>query len=330
MDYAIMGRTGVRVSSLAFGTMSFGREADRETSAALYRRCREVGINLFDCADVYAKGESERILGELVAGERDELVLATKAYFPTGDGPNHRGASRYHLVRAVEASLRRLNTDRIDLLYVHKWDDSAAVDETMRALDHLVDQGKVLYLGASNFAAWQVMKALGVAERRGLAPLVALQPMYNLVKRQAEVELLPMAWSEDLAVFPYSPLGGGLLSGKYRRSDRPEAGRLQWDNMYQLRYGDDLNFEVAERFAELARERDLHPATLAVAWVRAHPSVTAPLLGARSLEQLEPLLAAADLELDEDTYDAVGALAPRPPPATDRSEERTGVEYAKT
>ena len=324
-----MGRTGVRVSNLAFGTMSFGREADRETSATLYRRCREAGINLFDCADVYAKGESERILGELVAGERDELVLATKAYFPTGDGPNHRGASRYHLVRAVEASLRRLNTDRIDLLYVHKWDDSAAIDETMRALDDLVHQGKVLYLGASNFAAWQVMKALGVAERRGLAPLVALQPMYNLVKRQAEVELLPMAWSEDLAVFPYSPLGGGLLSGKYRRSDRPEGGRLRWDNMYQLRYGDDLNFEVAERFTELARARDLHPATLAVAWVRAHPSVTAPLLGARSLDQLEPLLAAADLELDEDTYDAVGALAPRPPPATDRSEERAGVEYLK-
>lgn len=324
-----MGRTGVRVSSLAFGTMSFGREADRDMSARLYRRCREAGVNMFDCADVYAKGESERILGELVASERDDVVLATKAYFPTGDGPNHRGASRYHLVRAVEASLARLGTDRIDLLYVHKWDDSTAVEETMRALDDLVRQGKVLYLGASNFAAWQVMKAQGVASCDGLSPFTALQPMYNLVKRQAEVELLPMAWSEDLAVFPYSPLGGGLLSGKYRRSDRPESGRLHWDNMYQLRYGDDLNYDVAERFTELARSRDLHPATLAVAWVRAHPSVTAPLLGARNLEQLEPLLAAAELELDEDTYDAIGALAPRPPPATDRSEERLGVEYAK-
>jgi len=329
MDYRLMGRTGVRVSSLAFGTMSFGREADRATAAQLYRRCREAGINMFDCADVYAKGESERILGELVAAERDDVVVATKAYFPTGDGPNQRGASRYHIVRAVEASLARLGTDRIDLLYVHKWDESAAIDETMRALDDLVRQGKVLYLGASNFAAWQVMKAQGVAERSASAPLVALQPMYNLVKRQAEVELLPMAWSEDLAVFPYSPLGGGLLSGKYRGGERPETGRLQWDGMYRVRYGEDGNYAIAERFLDVARTRGLHPATLAVAWVRAHPSVTAPLLGARGLEQLEPLLQGAEVELDEDTYDAVSALSPRPPPPTDRSEEQDGLEYAK-
>lgn len=329
MEYTLMGRTGVRVSTLAFGTMSFGREADAEESARLYRRCRQAGINLFDCADVYAQGESERILGQLVAAERDDVVLATKAYFPTGEGPNHRGASRLHIVRAVEASLRRLGTDRIDILYVHKWDDSAAIDETMRALDDLVRQGKALYLGVSNFAAWQVMKAQGVAGRGGSAPLVAIQPMYNLVKRQAEVELLPMAWSEDLAVFPYSPLGGGLLSGKYRPDLRPESGRLERDGMYRARYGDDANYQAAARFTELARARDLHPATLAVAWVRAHPSVTAPLLGARNVEQLEPLLAAADLELDEDTYDAVSALTARPPPATDRSEEQAGIEYMK-
>ncbi len=329
MEYRLLGRTGLRVSSLAYGTMSFGRESDEATSADIYRRCRAAGVNMFDCADVYAGGESEKILGRLIKEDRNQIILATKVHFPTGPGPNDRGSSRYHLIHGVEASLRRLDTDRIDLLYVHKYDDSTDVEETVRALDHLVAQGKVLYLGASNFAAWQTMKMQAVARQLGIGGLSAIQPMYNLVKRQAEVEILPMAWSEDLAVFPYSPLAGGLLSGKYRGGVRPEQGRLTWDQMYRTRYGDEVYYAAMERFGALAEQLGYHPATLAVAWVRAHPSVTAPLLGARSLDQLEPLLAAAEVELDEDTYEAIAQLSPTPPPATDRSEEASGIEYLR-
>jgi aryl-alcohol dehydrogenase-like predicted oxidoreductase len=327
MEYRFVGKTGVRVSRLGFGTMSFGGDADEPTSAQLFARCRDAGINLFDCANVYNAGRAEEILGKLVQSCRDEVVLTTKAYFPTGDGPNARGASRYHLVRSVEASLRRLGTDRIDLFFLHRFDDQTDLEETLRAVEHLVRSGKILYPAASNFAAWQVARALGIAERLGWSPLVAIQPMYNLVKRQAEVELLPMAEAERLAVFPYSPLGGGLLSGKFSATARPETARLVKNPMYATRYGEPSNFEVAERFTQFAKERGLHPVSLAIAWVSSHPGVTAPLLGARNLEQLEPALAAAELTLDATTRNAVSALSPTPAPATDRNEEATQANY---
>ncbi|MAQ13197.1 MAG: aldo/keto reductase [Sandaracinus sp.] len=326
-ETTFLGRTGVRVSRLAMGTMSFGGDADEGTASAMFHRCREAGINVFDCADVYERGRSEVILGKLVASERDEIVLASKAYFPTGSGPNARGTSRYHLVRAVEASLTRLGTDRLDLFYLHRWDDDAAIDETLRAVEDLVRSGKVLYPAASNFAAWQAMKALGIQRAAGMQPLVAIQPMYNLSKRQAEVEILPMAASEGLAVFPYSPLGGGLLTGKYGESRRPETGRLLDNAMYATRYEDDAHYRVAERFTALANERGIHPVSLAVAWVAAHPAVTAPLLGARNLEQLEPALGALAVPMDDELYQAVSALSAAPPPATDRNEEAGANEY---
>ena len=327
MEHTWLGRTGVRISRLAMGTMSFGGDADEDTSAALYGAARDAGINLFDCADVYAGGRSEEILGRLVAGHRDDVVLATKAYFPTGSGPNDRGSSRFHLVRAVEASLRRLGTDRIDVFFLHRWDDATAPEETLRAVEDLVRQGKVLYPAASNFSAWQTMKALGLAERRGWQPLVALQPMYNLAKRTAEIELLPMAQSEGLAVLPYSPLGGGLLSGKYGAGKRPDAGRIVDNQMYGTRYGADANYELASRFAALAGELGVHPVSLAVSWVAAHPAVTAPLLGARNLEQLAPALAALDVPMDAELYARIAALSPAPPPATDRNEETSAHNY---
>lgn len=327
MQFGFLGRTGVRVSRVAFGTMSFGGDADEATSAQMFGACRDAGVNLFDCADVYAEGASERILGKLVAPCRDEIVLATKAYFPTSAGPNARGSSRYHLTRAVEASLERLATDRVDLFFLHRFDDATCLESTLRALDDLVRQGKVLYPAVSNFAAWQAQKALGVGALHGLDPLVAIQPMYNLVKRQAEVELLPMARSEGLAVFPYSPLAGGLLTGKYGRSRRPEVGRIVDNAMYATRYGDPAVFATAEAFADLAEEAGVHPVTLAIAWVGAHPAVTAPLLGARTMGQLAPALAAAELELDDELYDAITALSPTPPPATDRNEEKSSHSY---
>lgn len=327
MEFGFLGRTGVRVSRLALGTMSFGGDADESTSAELFGACRDAGVNVFDCADVYAGGASERILGKLVAPCRDDVVLTTKAYFPTSDDPNGRGSSRYHLVRAVEASLKRLGTDRIDVFFLHRFDDATCLESTLRAVDDLVRQGKVLYPAISNFAAWQAQKALGVAALHGLDPVVAIQPMYNLLKRQAEVELLPMAASEGLAVFPYSPLAGGLLTGKYGRSRRPAAGRIVDNAMYATRYGDPAGFASAEAFTELTEERGLHPVSLAIAWVGAHPAVTAPLLGARSMEQLAPALAAAELTIDSELYDAISALSAAPPPATDRNEERSANNY---
>lgn len=328
MGYVLLGRTGIRIAPLAFGTMTFGGDADRDTAKALYGRCRDAGINCFDTADMYSAGASEEILGELVAHERDQIVLATKAYFPTGPGPNDRGSSRYHLQRAVEASLRRLGTDRIDVFFLHRMDDDTALDETLRAVEDLVRAGKILHPAVSNFAAWQTMKALGLQALHGWSPLVAIQPMYSLVKRQAEVELLPMAVSEGLAALPYSPLGGGLLTGKYGRTARPSAGRLVENPMYAARY--DGTFEVAERFVAFARELGVHPVTLAVAWVASHPAVTAPLLGARSVEQLEPALAALSFSMDAALREEIGRLAPKPPPATDRTEEGSPVQLGKT
>lgn len=329
MEVRFLGGTGVRVSRLALGCMSFGGDADEATSAAMFAHARAAGVTLFDTADVYSDGRSEEILGRLVraAGCRDQVVLATKAYFPTGADANARGSSRYHLVRAVEASLRRLDTDRIDLFYLHRWDDATRPEETLRAVDDLVRAGKVLYPACSNFAAWQVAHALGLAARAGWAPLVAVQPMYNLVKRQAEVELLPMAQALGVGVIPYSPLGGGLLTGKYGSAHRPASGRLVDNAMYRTRYGDPRVLDAADAVVALAGELGMAPATLAVAWVASHPAVTSVLLGARSIEQLDASLAAADVRLDDATRARVSALTPEPPPATDRNEERTEHNY---
>lgn len=321
------GTTGMTISGLGLGTMSFGGDADPVASRALFDAARDAGITFFDCADVYAGGRSESLLGEFIADCRDEVVIASKAYFPTGDGPNDRGSSRYHLVRAVEASLRRLGTDRIDVFYLHRHDDTTPLEETLRAVEQLVQQGKVLYPAVSNFAAWQTAQAVGIAERKGWSPVAGVQPMYNLFKRTAEIEILPMAAALGLAVTPYSPLGGGLLTGKYGRERRPEAGRIVDNPMYTERYGDPRAFALAESFAALAAEHGVHPVTLAVAWVAAHPAVTAPLVGGRHVEQLQPALDAASFEMDETLYAAVSALSETPPPATDRNEEAGTHHY---
>jgi aryl-alcohol dehydrogenase-like predicted oxidoreductase len=327
MDYVWLGKTGVKVSKLGFGTMLFGTDADEHASAALYAKARDGGINLFDCADVYANGRSEEILGRFVAPHRNEIVLTSKAYFPTSNDPNARGTSRYHLVRAVEASLRRLATDRLDVFFLHRWDDATDLDETLRGVEDLVSSGKVIYPAVSNFSAWQTVKALERARARGYAPLVAIQPMYNLLKRTAEIELLPMAHAESVAVFPYSPAAGGLLSGKYGRDRRPASGRVVDNPMYTTRYGERSNFEIAEAFCHRADSLGVHPLTLAIAWVASHPAVTAPLLGARHPEQLDPALAAIDFRMTPELRAEISALSPAPPPATDRSEEATAFNY---
>ena len=318
MDYRALGRSGVQVSQLCFGTMSFGGDADEAASAAMYRACRDAGINFFDSADQYSKGRSEEILGKLMRGERDELVIATKCFNPTGEDRNAKGSSRRHVSRAVEASLKRLGTDRVELLYLHHFDARTPIDEQMRALEDLVRAGKVLYPALSNYAAWQTQLALGVQERAGWARLQAIQPMYSLVKRQAEVELLPMASANGLSVFPYSPAGGGLLSGKYAQN---QTGRLTTNKMYEKRYGEAWAHETAARFSAFCREKNVHPMSMAVAWVGAHPAVTAPIIGARSVEQLRASLDSVKVQMTPELRAEIAQLSRTPPPATDRLEE---------
>ncbi len=321
MEYRILGKTGVKVSQLCFGTMSFGDIADEAESARMFNRCRDLGINFFDCANTYAGGRSEEILGKLMAGSRDDLVITTKVVSPVNDGINSRGASRRHIQMQVENSLKRLNTDRIDVYFLHHFDPAAPIEATLNALDDLVKAGKILYPAVSNWAAWQITKALGISARDGLARIECIQPMYNLVKRQAEVEILPMAQAESVGVIPYSPLGGGLLTGKYV-NETPAQGRLLSNKNYAVRYGEDLYHEIAANFATYAREKGYHPATLAVAWVMAHPAITAPIVGARNLEQLEASLAALDVPMTPEWRDEISALSYEPPPAHDRLEEQ--------
>ena len=232
MKYTSLGRTGVRVSELCFGAMSFGGDADEQESGRMFAACRDAGINFFDCADIYSGGAAETILGRLMKGGRDELVITSKVFNRMGGDINSGGGNRRHIMRAVEASLQRLGTDRLDVYFMHRWDPVVPLEETLRALEQLVAGGKVLYLGASNYAAWQVARGLGISENNGWPRFDVIQPMYSLVKRQVESEILPLARAENIGVISYSPLGGGLLTGKYTAQNRPEAGRLVANREY--------------------------------------------------------------------------------------------------
>ena len=322
MEYKLLGQTGVKVSTLCYGTMSFGGDADENTSAAMFNRCREVGINFFDSANVYSAGRSEEILGKLIADCRDEVIITSKVFGQMGTNLNARGASRRNIHQAVDASLKRLNTDYIDVYFLHHFDPDLPLEQTLRALDDLVQAGKILYPAASNYAAWQVAQALGISAREGWARFEVIQPMYNLVKRQAEVEILPMAQAFNLGVIPYSPLGAGLLTGKYGTALRPDSGRLTDNQMYQKRYGEDSYYDVAERFANFAQERGYDPVSLAVAWAASHAAVTAPIIGARNLEQLEGSLKSLEIDMTPELRAEISALSPEPPPATDRREDQ--------
>jgi aryl-alcohol dehydrogenase-like predicted oxidoreductase len=319
MQYKLLGRTGVLVSELCFGTMSFGDEADEREAAAMFQACRDAGVNFFDCANNYGGGQAETILGKLIAGCRNDLVITSKVSQRVGKDVNALGATRRHILQAVEDSLGRLGTDRIDLYFVHHFDPYTPMDETLRALDDLVRQGKVVYLGVSNWAAWQIAKALGISENRGLARFECIEPMYNLVKRQAEVEILPLAAAEQLGVIVYSPLAAGLLTGKYAHG--AASGRLVDKKQYSRRYSDPQYYETAARFAAFAREIGEDPVRLVLGWVKAHPAVTAPIIGARNVAQLRDSLAAADFTLSPELRDAISRLSPAPARATDRLEE---------
>jgi aryl-alcohol dehydrogenase-like predicted oxidoreductase len=323
MKTKLLGRTGVTVSELCFGTMSFGGDADEATSAAMYKNVRDAGINFFDTADEYSKGKSEEILGRLIKGHRDELVIATKCNSQQGPDVNARGTSRRHVVRAVDASLKRLGTDRLDILFLHRYDALTPVEESMRALEDVVRAGKVIYPAVSNWSAWQTQRGLDIQERSNWARLQVIQPMYSLVKRQAEVEILPMAEANGIGVIPYSPAAAGLLSGKYLgQAPKDQGGRLKTNKMYEARYSDAWMFEVAEEYVAFCKERGLHPVSTAIAWVGAHPAVTAPIIGARNTDQLKDSLDAIKIDMTPSLRQEIADLSRTPPPATDRLEEQ--------
>ena len=326
MKYKFLGNTGIQVSTLCMGTMTFGREADKAASKAMFTRCRDAGINFFDCANVYSKGQAEIILGELIADCRDELVVTSKFGDRVGSDLNTGGGSRQNLMISLEASLKRLNTNYIDVYFLHHFDKHTPLEETLRALHDVVAQGKVRCIGVSNFAAWLIAKSIGICALNRLTPIHCVQSMYNLIKRQAEVEILPLVESENLAMISYNPLAAGILSGKYGQDRSAAQGRLTNDDMYQKRYHDQWIYDAAVNFAQYSRDNGYHPVSLAVAWVGHHPAVTAPIIGARSVEQLEDSLRSVDIEISPDLYDAICQLTPTPPPATDRSEIQLGYE----
>ncbi|WPY94110.1 aldo/keto reductase [Limimaricola variabilis] len=308
MQYRRLGRTGLLVSELALGTMIFGEEGGRGTDAAIAGRMidryLDAGGNHVDIANVYAGGRSEEIVGEAVRGRREELVLATKLRWPMGQGPNEVGLSRHHVMNSVEASLRRIGTDRIDLLYMHGFDPYTPLEETLRAFDDLVSAGKVRYLGVSNFAAWQAMKAQGIAERMGFTPLIAAQYQYSLVERDIEDEFLGLFASEGIGLVPWGPLGGGFLSGKYKAGDRPtEGGRIAdtpdgYEESWHRR-ATDRNWATLAELEKVAQAHGATPSQVALAWLLGRPTVASVILGARTPEQLEDNLGAAELQLSE-------------------------------
>ncbi len=320
MKFKPLGRTGVQVSELCFGTMSFGGDADEAGSAVMYKACRDAGINFYDCADQYNKGKAEEILGRLMKGHREDLVITTKCYNQSGDDINARGTSRRHATRAVEASLKRLQTDRVDVFFLHQYDALTPLEESVRALEEIVRSGKAVYAALSNWSAWQTQRAVDLQERNGWARVQVIQPMYNLVKRQAEVEVLPMAAANGIGVIPYSPAAAGLLSGKYSGE---ASGRIKTNKQYTARYGEPWVFEVADKFVAFCKARGLHPVSAAVAWTGAHPAVTAPIIGARNVEQLRASLDSVKIDMNKALRDEISALSRTPPPATDRLEELT-------
>lgn len=297
--------------SLAFGTMQFGARADEAASRAMFDACIATGITHFDTAWGYAGGASETLLGRFAAPLRESLFIATKVGFQGGGG-------RANLTAQFDESRKRLGMDNVDLLYLHRFHADSPLEETLETFAEFQRRGWIGQIGLSNFASWQVMKAQAVAASLGTR-IDAMQPMYNLVKRQAEVEILPMAADQGIRIYSYSPLGGGLLSGKYAAG---ETGRLHWDTAYTARYAPHEMHATAAALAHLAAEWGMHPATLAVAFVKSHPLHPTPLISARDAEQLAPSLAAFDLILTADQYAQIAALSPTPPPATDRLEEK--------
>jgi 1-deoxyxylulose-5-phosphate synthase len=311
MEHVRLGRSGLQVSRLCLGTMTFGLQSDEATGVAIMDEAAAAGVDFFDTSDAYplggdlaSKGRTEEIIGRWLAGKRERFIIATKCFVPTGPAPFDGGNSRKHILSAVEASLRRLGTDYIDLYQLHGYDKNTPIDETLSALDDLVHAGKVRYIGCSNFVTYQLVRAIGRSETLRLARFDSVQPRYNLLFRQIEREMLPFCAEDGVGVISYNPIAGGLLAGKHDRSAPPPDGsRFTLGNagsMYQDRYWHDRMFDTVEEIRKLADEAGVNIVTLSVAWVLANKAITAPIIGASNPKQLEPSLAAVSYALDPD------------------------------
>jgi aryl-alcohol dehydrogenase-like predicted oxidoreductase len=308
MNYVNLGRTGLKVSRICLGAMTYGDPQWRpwilseEQGRPILKRAIEYGINFFDTADMYSRGASEEVLGRALRdfASRDRVVVATKAFYPMSDDPNDRGLSRKHLMSAIDHSLRRLNMDYVDLYQIHRWDPDTPIEETLEALTDIVRSGKARYVGASSMFAWQFAKALYLADRNGWVRFVSMQNHYNLVYREEEREMLPLCREEGIGVIPWSPLARGFLAGNRRAGDRGDTARAKTDAYAHQLYYSDADFAVADRTADIARERGVLPAQIALSWVLRQPGVTAPIVGASKLEQLEQAVGALDVTLTDE------------------------------
>jgi aryl-alcohol dehydrogenase-like predicted oxidoreductase len=315
MELRPLGRTGIKVTALCLGTMTFGNEADESASRAIVDRYLDAGGNFVDTADVYQRGRAEEITGRALGGRRDRVVLATKGRMPMSDDPNDRGAGRRHLTRAVDASLARLDTDWIDLYQVHWPDPAVPIEETLAALADLVTAGKIRHVGLSNYLGWEIQRAIDVCERDGWAPVVSHQPQYSLISREIELETLPLCAANGVAVLPWSPLGGGVLTGKYTGADAvPADTRLGASEMQARRRLTEHNLHVAQAVGKVAAEVGRTSAQVALNWVLGRPGVTAPILGARNLTQLDDNLGAEGWQLEADQVDALDRASRLPLP----------------
>jgi 1-deoxyxylulose-5-phosphate synthase len=308
MQYVNLGRTGLKVSRICLGMMTYGTPKwrswvlDEETSRPFVRRALELGINFFDTADMYSLGVSEEVTGRALRdfGARDKVVVATKAYYPMSDDPNDRGLSRKHLMSAIDNSLRRLGTDYVDLYQIHRWDADTPIEETLTALHDIVRSGKARYIGASSMMSWQFARALDLAGQLGLTRFVSMQNHYNLVYREEEREMLPLCREARIGVIPWSPLARGFLAGNRRSPTDAETARGRTDTFGHDLYYAPEDFTVAERCAEVARDKGVKPAQVALAWVLRQPGITAPIVGASKMEQLEQAVQALDITLSEE------------------------------
>ncbi len=307
MEYRSLGRTGVQVSPLCLGAMNFGGPTDEESSITIIDRALDAGINFIDTANVYNRGESERIVGKALQqnGQRDRVVLATKVHGSMGEGPNEAGNSRFHIIKACEDSLRRLQTDHIDLYQLHRPSLTIPQDETLRAFDDLVRAGKVRYIGCSTHPAWMVMEALSISEKMNIARYVSEQPPYNLLDRRIENELVPLAQKYGLALLPWSPLAGGILAGKYtvemvEKDEYPDGTRAERSGEWFRSRVTLEGVKVAAKVQEMAQERDMNAAQLATLWCKDQPGVTSPIIGPRTMKHLEDALAVLDMSLSEE------------------------------
>ena len=329
MKYSPLGRSGLLVSELCLGAMVFGedgvRGTDQKSAEKIIHRYLDVGGNHIDTANVYADGRSEEIVGAAIQDRRDQVILATKVRFSMGEGPNERGLSRYHILRSVEDSLHRLQTDVIDLLYAHCWDPITPLEETLRAFDDLVASGKVRYIGASNFKAWQLMKALAVSDAHAWARFVAAQYQYSLVERNIEGEFSDLCLTEGLGLTPWGPLGGGFLSGKYQPGDKPEEGRLsimadETEEAWHRR-ANKRNWNILKVVDEISQEHQATYSQIALAWLMQQPAVCSVIIGVRTMAQLEDNLAASKIALTVDEINRLDQIS--------KPEERYPYRFIK-